>query len=75
MRGLDHFEQANGNLGHAAGNRALRCVARALQSSLRAGGVVGRLGGEEFCRLISHADEAGARAHDRRLHDLGRHPR
>jgi diguanylate cyclase (GGDEF)-like protein len=67
MIDLDHFKQINDTRGHEAGDRALRCVANALQSSVRPGDVVGRHGGEEFCVLIGHADDAAARAFDRRL--------
>ena len=69
MIDLDHFKQINDSRGHDAGDRALRCVARALLSSVRAGDVVGRYGGEEFCVLIAHGDDAAARAYDRRLRD------
>jgi diguanylate cyclase (GGDEF)-like protein len=69
MIDLDHFKQVNDSRGHDAGDRALRFVARALQSSVRAGDVVGRYGGEEFCVLMSHADDAAARAYDRRLRE------
>ena len=69
MIDLDNFKQINDTQGHDAGDRALRCVARALQSSVRAGDIVGRYGGEEFCVLMSHADDAAARAYDRRLRD------
>jgi len=69
MIDLDHFKQINDTRGHDAGDRALRYVARALQSSVRAGDVVGRYGGEEFCVLMSHADDEAARAYDRRLRE------
>ena len=69
MIDLDHFKQINDTYGHDTGDRALRCVARALQSSVRAGDVVGRFGGEEFCVLMSHADDAAARTYDRRLRE------
>ena len=36
---------------------------------MRAGDVVGRYGGEEFCVLMNHADAAAARACDRRLRE------
>jgi diguanylate cyclase (GGDEF)-like protein len=69
MIDVDHFKKINDTRGHDAGDRALCCMARALQSSARAGDVVGRYGGEEFCVLMSHADDAAARAYDRRLRD------
>ena len=69
MIDLDHFKHINDTRGHDAGDRALRCVARALQNSVRPADVVGRYGGEEFCVLLSHADAAAARAYDQRLRD------
>jgi diguanylate cyclase (GGDEF)-like protein len=69
MIDLDNFKQINDRQGHDAGDRALRCVARALQSSVRAGDIVGRYGGEEFCVLMCQADDAAARAYDRRLRE------
>ena len=67
MIDLDHFKQINDTRGHDAGDRALRFIADALRVSARAGDVVGRYGGEEFCVLMSHADLAAAHAFDRRL--------
>jgi len=69
MIDLDHFKQINDTRGHDAGDGALRCVARVLLTSLRAGDIVGRYGGEEFCVLMSHADDAAARSYDRRLRE------
>lgn len=67
MIDLDHFKLINDSRGHDAGDRALQFVAQALRSAVRAGDVVGRYGGEEFCVLMNHADQAAANAFDRRL--------
>lgn len=67
MIDLDHFKRINDTHGHAVGDRALQLLARELQSVARAGDVIGRYGGEEFCVLMGHAGSAAARAFDRRL--------
>jgi diguanylate cyclase (GGDEF)-like protein len=58
---LDHFKQVNDTRGHAAGDLALRAVARTLRASLRAQDVVARWGGEEFMLLLPDTDAEGAR--------------
>ena len=45
---IDHFKTVNDRFGHETGDRVLQKVAGILQRSLRAGDIVGRLGGEEF---------------------------
>ena len=67
MIDLDHFKQINDTRGHAAGDRALQLLARELIGAARAGDVVGRYGGEEFCVLMGQASHDAARAFDRRL--------
>ncbi len=67
MIDLDYFKQINDSRGHEAGDRALQFVAKALQAAVRSGDLVGRYGGEEFCVLMNHADEAAATAFDRRM--------
>lgn len=69
MIDLDHFKRINDSLGHEAGDRALQFAAKAIQSSVRVGDVVGRYGGEEFCVLMNHADLAATNAFDRRLRE------
>jgi GGDEF domain-containing protein len=67
MIDLDHFKQINDTRGHADGDRALMFVARALEAAVRPGDLVGRYGGEEFCVLMNHAENAAANAFDVRL--------
>jgi diguanylate cyclase (GGDEF)-like protein len=67
MIDLDHFKQINDHHGHDAGDRALAFIARALQAAVRPGDLVGRYGGEEFCVLVTHADNAAAGAFDSRM--------
>lgn len=49
---VDHFKLINDQLGHGAGDRALRLVGRCMQEALRAPDLAGRLGGDEFALLL-----------------------
>ncbi len=60
MVDLDHFKAVNDNYGHAIGDRVLVAAGEALQRSLRAEDVLGRLGGEEFLALLPDTDEEAA---------------
>ena len=57
---LDHFKRINDEHGHAAGDAVLRAVAQTLQTRLRQGDLLGRVGGEEFAAFLPETDLEGA---------------
>ncbi len=64
---LDNLKPINDSYGHAAGDKALREVAHAVRSNIRADDLLFRWGGDEFLVLMFGAPEAEAR---RRLESL-----
>ncbi len=67
MVDLDHFKQLNDVHGHAAGDEALRQVAKVLSNGVRDGDTAARYGGEEFTIVLSDTPLAGARIAAERL--------
>ncbi|MCY0148068.1 GGDEF domain-containing protein [Hoeflea sp. G2-23] len=57
----DHFKSINDRFGHQEGDVALKLIAQTIQTSLRQGDIVGRIGGEEFGVFLPKAnlDQAG----------------
>lgn len=55
MADLDHFKRLNDELGHQAGDRALRLFSDAVRSCMRAADLAARWGGEEFVIVLSGA--------------------
>lgn len=49
---IDDFKEINDRVGHAAGDEALRVVARAFESAVRKMDTVARFGGDEFVVLV-----------------------
>lgn len=60
---LDHFKALNDYAGHAAGDRALVVIARAIVDCLPAGSSVARLGGDEFAAIVDRAESGESERH------------
>jgi diguanylate cyclase (GGDEF)-like protein len=57
---LNGFKAINDAFGHAGGDAVLKNFASVLAANVRDSDCVGRLGGDEFGVLLSHADQAQA---------------
>jgi len=60
MADLDHFKSINDVHGHDAGDIVLKGFAEILKSNTRKSDICGRLGGEEFLVVITHAEKNNA---------------
>ena len=59
MADLDHFKSINDSYGHDAGDTVLKGFAEVLKSNTRESDICGRLGGEEFLVILTHAEKEG----------------
>ncbi|MBM6593308.1 sensor domain-containing diguanylate cyclase [Microvirga pudoricolor] len=59
MADIDFFKKVNDTYGHAAGDEAIRAIARTLSEHLRPTDKVARFGGEEFVVLIREIGQEG----------------
>jgi diguanylate cyclase (GGDEF)-like protein len=58
---LDHFKTVNDTHGHDAGDTVLKAFSEILKSKSRHSDICGRIGGEEFLLILTHATEENAK--------------
>ncbi|MBW2421024.1 MAG: diguanylate cyclase [Deltaproteobacteria bacterium] len=59
MIDIDHFKRVNDDHGHSTGDEVIRRLAQGLVAEWRDRDLVCRLGGEEFCMLLTDTDAEG----------------
>jgi diguanylate cyclase (GGDEF)-like protein len=57
---LDHFKAVNDTYGHEAGDTVLKVFSEILKRNSRRSDICGRIGGEEFLLILTHAKEENA---------------
>lgn len=66
---VDHFKEINDRYGHAAGDEVLEAIGNIVRAELRTSDIAGRLGGDEFCFVLSGTDENEAARVAERIRD------
>jgi two-component system, cell cycle response regulator len=59
---LDHFKTVNDTYGHEAGDTVLKTFSQILKSKSRRSDICGRIGGEEFLFVLTHATKEDAKS-------------
>lgn len=72
MIDVDHFKQVNDTFGHQAGDDVLRVLCDLITASVRSSDQLFRVGGEEFCLLVTLTDEGEALKLAEKLHRVVR---
>jgi diguanylate cyclase (GGDEF)-like protein len=67
---IDNLKPINDTLGHTAGDKAIRAVARAMRSLVRADDMLFRWGGDEFLVLMFNLPQAEARRRMEKLNQI-----
>ncbi len=67
---IDNFKQINEKYGHPAGDRALKVIARALQSKIRETDFIARYIGEKFVVIFLGADKNSIESPLKKLNDV-----
>ncbi|PWC76526.1 diguanylate cyclase [Azospirillum sp. TSH64] len=67
MLDIDHFKRINDEMGHGAGDIAIRRVVEVIRGQMRATDQIGRIGGEEFAILLPDSSQADGVAIAERL--------
>ncbi|MEI7036281.1 GGDEF domain-containing protein [Fulvimonas yonginensis] len=57
MIDADHFKSVNDRFGHGGGDKVLLALVESIRRTLRAGNVIGRIGGEEFVVLAPDSSQ------------------
>ena len=72
---IDRFKAINDELGHRAGDDALKETAQVIVSNSRSFSIVTRYGGDEFAVLLVNTPKSGALKYAQRIRDvIERHP-
>jgi diguanylate cyclase (GGDEF)-like protein len=71
---VDRFKEINDRFGHATGDAVLVELATRLRTGVRAGDVVGRIGGDEFVAICADADIDAATSIGQRVLQMARAP-